>query len=244
MLYSIIPPILIILSLIGIILFLMKKAPKVAALAEEDFSGQDIFKDEYEKSGFFKKISLKIKNIHWEEIKHWMLAVLEKITSKSRVIFLKLESRFGSYSASIRNKRKEKAEKAMNVKNEDEIIKKLRDFKIEKKRRTEIGSETVIRESFNLPPAEEEKIIKPIISEKITTPSVKTEIKDKLEELLIERIATNPKDVEAYERLGEYYMEIKSYGDAKECYKQVIKLNPANRSAKYKMKRLENFLSK
>jgi len=41
--------------------------------------------------------------------------------------------------------------------------------------------------------------------------------------------------------LGEYYMEIKSYTDAKECLKQVLKLNPSDRNAKYKMRRLEIF---
>ncbi len=68
-------------------------------------------------------------------------------------------------------------------------------------------------------------------------------MKDRLEELLIERIAANPKDLEAYERLGQYYMEIKGYTDAKECFKQVIKLDPGNRNAKYRLKRLETLLA-
>ena len=63
-------------------------------------------------------------------------------------------------------------------------------------------------------------------------------------EYFVFQVTVNPKDIEAYERLGEYYMEIKSYNDAKECFKQVIKLNPGNRNVKYKIRRLEYLLSK
>ena len=87
----------------------------------------------------------------------------------------------------------------------------------------------------------EEKPVKPMVSEKVATP--KTEIRDRLEELLIERIAANPKDIEAYERLGEYYLEIENFEFAKECFKQVIRLNPSNRNVRYKMKKLERLLS-
>jgi cytochrome c-type biogenesis protein CcmH/NrfG len=91
---------------------------------------------------------------------------------------------------------------------------------------------------------EGEKIVKPIISEKVVKPRIQTEIKSRLEELLIERVASNPRDIEAYERLGEYYLEMESFEFAKECYKQILKLNPSNRNAKYKIRRLENLLSK
>jgi tetratricopeptide (TPR) repeat protein len=68
--------------------------------------------------------------------------------------------------------------------------------------------------------------------------------KDQLEALLIERIVTNPKDVEAYERLGDYYLEQESFIDAKECYRQVLKLSPVNRLVKIKIRRLERVLEK
>jgi len=68
------------------------------------------------------------------------------------------------------------------------------------------------------------------------------EDKDQYEEILIERIALNPRDIEAYERLGDYYMERKGYGDAKECYKQVLKLSPVNRKARVCMRKLERIL--
>lgn len=268
MLYSIIPPILIIVSLVSIILFLMKKSSKVANISiEEIIREEEERRITMEDAGFFQKINLKIKGLKWDDVKHYLLAILENITRKSRVIFLKLESKFGNWSSDIRAKRKARAEKKIALEShleEKNIIQKLQEYKLEKSSRPKyvpeekakeaeiIISETFISSSMiedeagssekNMPVTEEEKIIKPIISEKIVKPR-KHEIRDRLEELLVERIAVNPKDIEAYERLGQYYMEIKSHEDAKECFKQVIKLDPGNRNAKYKLKRLESLLA-
>jgi tetratricopeptide (TPR) repeat protein len=266
MLYSFLPPVLIVFSLAGIILFLIKKSEKVAELSMEE-----IIREEEEKmilmedTGFLKRINLRVKNIKGDDIKHCFLALLEKITSKSRVIFLKLESKFGNWSVNIRKKRKAKVEGeviANNLRKKDsDIIQKLREYKLKKsifggkneKVKTEadvveisksnkIIEKKIISARSDSLMFDKEKIVRPIISEKIVRPR-KQEIKDRLEELLIERIAVNPKDIEAYERLGQYYMEIKSYGDAKECFKQVIKFDSGNRNAKYRLKRLENLLN-
>jgi tetratricopeptide (TPR) repeat protein len=261
MLYSIIPPILIILSLIGIIYLFMKKSNQVANLPPEEFS--DEVQSISRNAGFFGRIWWKTKNIRWDDIKHFFLGILEQITRRSRMIFLKLESRFGNWSNDIRNKRKTREEKNSrqnsSIKSENDIIRKLKDYSLAKKNNSRSDGqfkESVLdaygEEKINKNPsiriagkktAIEEENIKPIISEKMVSPRPRTEIKDRLEELLIERIAVNPKDIEAYERLGEYYMEIKSYTDAKECFKQVIKLNPASNNARYRLKRLERLLA-
>jgi len=251
MLYSIIPPILIVASLVAIIIFLVKKSGKVSQLSiEEIVREEEERKIMMEDAGFFQKISLRIKNIKWDDFKHSMLGMLEKITRKSRVVFLKLESKFGGWSANIREKRKARTERKMQVENSEKkenFFQKIREHKPERKmaqpeaeEEIEIKRPAFERREFNKM-EDDEKIIKPIISEKMVRPR-KAEMRDRLEELLIERIAANPKDLEAYERLGQYYMEIKGYADAKECFKQVIKLDPSNRNAKYRLKRLENLL--
>ena len=66
--------------------------------------------------------------------------------------------------------------------------------------------------------------------------------KTQFEQALIERIALDPRDIEAYERLGDYYMEQKSYNDAKECYKQVLRLSPVHRKGKMRMRQIERVL--
>lgn len=239
--YSIIPPILIVISLCGIILFLMKRSKKI-----EDFSRKnpDCSNDSGQAAnGIAEKTKNTIKRVRIEDIKHSLLVALEKITGKSRLILLKLESRFSNWSRSMRSKRMERLERKRfdeeglpqngDKLRENEVLKKLKGISLKKDKNPVIN---IIRE-------DEEKKIRPTISEKIT-PAGSIETKNRLENLLIERIAVNPKDIEAYERLGEYYMEIKSYADAKECYKQVIKLDPTNRNVKYRMRRLENLLVK
>jgi tetratricopeptide (TPR) repeat protein len=279
MLYSILPPILVIFSLIFLIVFLMKKAKKVAKLEIETLE-EEIFGELEEKRGFFGKIFSQTKKVNGENAKHFSLAILERLTRKSRIIFLKLETKFGAWSSSIREKRKNSVEKSpvAPAAKEDAMMERLRAYEVpkrerrgifgigkgkkeegvvEKNKKEEMGDKTANfsirdlksndtkeKEMFRLPAEEEEKIIKPIISEKIVSPKPRSEIKDRLEELLIERIAVNPKDIEAYERLGEYYLEIRSFVDAKECFKQVLKLDPKNRNAKYRMRRLENLLAK
>lgn len=254
MLYSIIPPILIVISLVGIIVFLVKKSDKISQLSiEEIIREEEEQKIMMENAGFFQKISLKIKGAKWEDFKHVVLALLEKITSKSRVVFLKLESKCSGWNINIREKRKARTKKKMLAESSGKrgnLIQKLKEYRPERKMaqpevKEESGIETkkaIFEKSALNKIEEEEKIIKPIISDKLVKPQ-KAEMRDRLEELLIERIAANPKDLEAYERLGQYYMEIKSYADAKECFKQVIKLDPGNHNAKYRLKRLENLLT-
>jgi len=241
MLYSLIPPIIVILSAIGIIVFLLKKSSKVATIVEEDLNaGRNIFVER----GFWGNLKQKFKNIKGEDIKHFFLGIIERIARRSRIIFLKLESRFGEISNDIRAKRQARSNrKANEVKKAEEkaqdLFEKLKKYKSE--RSEEKKNPLEIKKAYM---EDEEEVVKPMLVEKITVPETMRETKDKLEELLIERIAVNPRDIEAYERLGEYYMEIKSYNDAKECFKQVIKLNPGNRNVKYKIRRLEYLLSK
>ena len=60
---------------------------------------------------------------------------------------------------------------------------------------------------------------------------------------LIGRIAADPKDFSAYEALGDYYLEIGNIKDAKECYRQVLRLSPTHRMVKIKIRRLEKLLT-
>lgn len=239
MLYSIIPPILVVLSLVGIIVFLMKKAPQVSRLGTEErlISGSEI---DLRETNFFGRGARKIKEVNWKAGEKLSLAVLEKIFKIFREIFLKLGVLFSKGWVRIKNRRKSNAVEEIiegQSKSADEaIIEKIKNYVPEKK----IAVKKEILKPN--PVAAEEKPTKPMISEKVVQPKVKTEMKDRLEELLVERIAANPKDIEAYERLGQYYMEIESYEFAKECFKQIVKLNPLNRNAKYTLKKLERLL--
>lgn len=247
MLYSTIPPILIIISLAGIIIFFMKKAPQIAKLNDEDALEKEQIEAMATK-GFFGKIGLGIKNIDFGGVKHFFLVIFDKLTRKARIFFLRLESKSKNINDSIRTKRNGDG----NRKSEeqpaggDAVIEKLNSYEPQRnsylaEMRNVLKKERVVEKKAVEP---EEKIVKPMVSDRVATPSGRAEMKDRLEGLLIERIAANPRDVEAYERLGEYYMEIDSMNDAKECFKQVLKLDPKNRNVKYRMRVLESMIHK
>lgn len=244
MLYSIIPPILIVLSLIGIIVFLTKKSSALPDLPEEDIFGLADHPEAPEKKTRISGITGKFKAINREAFKHYLLVALEKVAGKFKIFFLKMEALSGKMRDRIRDKRKGFFHHAKNnifeESQENDIMDRLREYDLKKNQ-----SDSHAPKAIAVAEEEIEKPARPTVSEKVVKPRrVKAEIKDRLEELLIERIAVNPKDIEAYERLGEYYMEIESYEFAKECYKQILKLSPSNRNVKYKMRRLENLLSK
>lgn len=90
-----------------------------------------------------------------------------------------------------------------------------------------------------------ERVIRPMVSDRVAEPErpKRKLIPKPIEEDLIARIAVNPKDYTAYEALGDFYMERGSIQDAKECYRQVLKLSPVQRMVKIKIRRLERLLS-
>ena len=240
MIYLIIPPFLVVLSIVGIILFLMKKAPEVQRMVNEEKLAE---LERGEHMGYNKEAVEDISSFG-SKAKNIGLIILEKITRKFRVIFLKLENRLTTLAEAIKRKRNERAE-----------IERISKPPVERDASDGVTARTDelakpragIKQMLRMRQARsveelEGKYFRPIISDRIVVPKRRREVKEHLEEILIERIAVNPKDVEAYERLGEYYFEIKNFEHAKVCFKQVIKLNPLNRSVRYKMKRLEKLL--
>ncbi len=202
MLYSIIPPLLVIFSLVGIILFLMKKAPQVAYLEDEDFKIKKKQKTLREKmKRMIKRIILVIGKI------------VEMVKEKIKIILTKKEKDENKKSDSIK---------------EAEIMRKIKETKQSRQR-----IENNLKEFFG----KKEKIVRPIISEKVVRPR-------KIEKIMIEKIANNPKDVKAYESLGDYYLEIENWKDAKECFKQAIKLDAQNVNVKIKLRKLERIMGR
>lgn len=265
MFYAILPPAMIIVGVAGLVWIIAKRSKDIASLEESELPKN--MEMVLSSQGFMGKIAYWLKNIPWNDIKVWSLASLEKTTKKIRVWFLRADSQLNQLSHQLRHKRQacedcdpkegatanqESIEVTMNLEKSDveklevskapvqkDIIQKLKEYKIGKKIQPDIiqtEKNSVTRKVVI------EKKIRPMVSEKVTEPQPNPETKNHLEKILIERIAVNARDVEAYERLGEYYLDIENYEFAKECFKQVLKLAPANRSAKYKMKKIEGAL--
>jgi uncharacterized membrane protein len=258
MLYSIIPPILVILSVIGIIIFLVKKAPEINRLErEEKMEKEREFRAASGGSGNFSDRGVAESRVS-SKIKQGSLVFLEKLVKRFRIIFLKLENTLKTWGEGIRKKRDSKSgsdvlnaelqsrtdqfEEEMTKPKENEaldgIVDKTGRYYPEKRNiRERLGVRQVARHE-----EVEEKFFRPFVSDHVVVPKRRRETKSRLEELLIERIAANPKDIEAYERLGEYYLEVKNLEHSKECFKQVLRLNPTNKNARYKIRKLEKIL--
>jgi len=258
MLYQIIPPILAILSVIGIIIFLVKKTPEINRLEkEEKLEGERKLRaagggtDKFFQSQSDRSRLAAI-------IKHSALVFLEKLVKRSRIVFLKLENGLKNLGEGIRKKRgskndgrageeslpaeeyhaKDKNVTARETEVLDGISDKIGRYSPERKNiRERLGLQQKAKQEEM-----EEKFFRPFVSDHVVVPKRRRETKSRLEELLIERIAANPKDIEAYERLGEYYLEVKNLEHSKECFKQVLRLNSGNRNARYKIRKLEKIL--
>lgn len=95
------------------------------------------------------------------------------------------------------------------------------------------------------PEKDEKRKNQPMLKKEVVYPErQENKVEDAIEERLISRIAASPKDIKAYEELGDYYIEHNNFKDALGCYKQIIKLNPANRRAKIGIRRLEKMINK
>lgn len=90
----------------------------------------------------------------------------------------------------------------------------------------QMGNEVVVR--------------KKIAEEPVLVPKKEPLAEDKVREAaLIWRIAENPKDLEAYREIGDYYLGTGNIKDAKEAFKMVLKLRPRDLKAKSSLREIE-----
>jgi tetratricopeptide (TPR) repeat protein len=221
MLYYIVPPLIIIVCLAILISFLFRKASQIPPREFSHPAGG-------EERGF-RKI-LKSTNRITGQL---TLKTLERLMQWFKLLSLKFYNLCQKGFQSIRKKRERSATKAPQHLSQQEEIKKTQKPEEEERPifKTDIVRKREIRGY-------------PMVSEKVVHPEPQAEMKSRLEAALIERIAANPQDIEAYERLGDYYFEQGNHHDALECFRQVLKLSPANRKARVRLKRLERISEK
>ena len=107
----------------------------------------------------------------------------------------------------------------------DQLIKKVRRIHLNGKLNSnEVSQEVISGESVVPSPIDQ------VQSQTISSVFLKNE-----EERLILEIAKNPKDSALYEALGDLYMEMQNWADAKESYEASIELSPQNESLKQKL---------
>lgn len=223
MIYYIIPPVIIVICLAILLIFISKKSKEIAASGLA-YEAREISAGGGEgKKKFFSKFS------------GLSLFFLEKIIQKIKLFSLKFYNFSDGIVQGIKNRRKKENGGVQISRNDARIFpeeKSIKEADFKKEKRT-----------IDVMADLEKKEIKfaPMVSERVVHPEIRNDRKKELEKLLIERIAANPRDVEAYERLGSYYVENNNRQDAIECFRQVLKLSPINRKARTQLRRLERF---
>jgi hypothetical protein len=229
------PPVILIAALIGLVVVLGKKTAalkKTGALQ----SGANFPKPADPGESRLKKTGSVFLNI------------LERILYLTKVAFRKSEESVTGWIRKVKERRLGKkmgadssAERkifaeSLDIPDIDDVnIRKIEDEEI-------LGSIDEIDDGLEFTGRKSQ--VKSVIREEITIIPAKTEVEplpeDKVrEDALIHRIAENPKDVEAYRELGDYYMAVGNIKDAKDSFKMVLRLRPRDLKAKSSLREIE-----
>jgi len=229
MLYYILPPIIIIASISLLIWFLFRKATLIP---------QDAISVPQQENFY----SSKIKSF-FSAIGHFFLGFAEALIRRAKLMSLKFHNTSNDWAQTLRKKReksKTEREDRLNSLNALKNGESLKEQQSNVFQQEEHNAEAFVYQRRM-------RRAQPMVSDSVTLPErrmQKDTTKEKLEDVLIKRIAMNPRDIEAYERLGDYYMQQENAKDALECYRQVLKLSPVHSKAKMKIRRLESMLSR
>lgn len=220
MLGYIIPPIVIVFSLGALIMFIFKKS---AGIPEEMIMKERNAALSLEKKKLFR-------------LTQFFLNLTEKIIQRFKLVSLKVYNRSDNLFHSV----KEKREKRQSTRRENRESRFNQEgIRFERKRPNSLLIKEIKDEEEE---KEEEEEVRPMVSQRVVQPDSRTNVRNEFERALIERIAYNPRDIEAYERLGDYYIEIGNFNDSLSCFEQVLVLSPVNRRAKLKVKRLQKIV--
>jgi tetratricopeptide (TPR) repeat protein len=222
MLNYILPPIIIVISVSILVVFLFRKAAQIPA--------GDFIDDANEREEKKKGSSVVA------AVSQFGLKLLERLMHRSKLLSLKMHNVSNVGFQTIREKRQRSTQLQKEVQE-----RKMLDEQVEQDAGTQrIVGDDVVTQPVATNFSKEKQARRPMIMEAVTMPHQSTaKEKNQLEEVLIKRIAINPRDIEAYERLGDYYLESANFQDSLECFKQVLLLSPAHHKAKTRIRRLE-----
>lgn len=170
-------------------------------------------------------------------LSQFFLKFLERLMHRSKLLSLKFHNMSNEWFHSIRQSRQKKLKQLQQ--RQEAMEQAAQDAEKEHAHANE-----KVQFIDTVAAAKPVSVSRPMISRTIvrSKANVKPLSKGRLEDALIKRIAVNPRDIEAYERLGDYYMEGENYRDALECFKQVLKLSPAHHKARLRIRKLESIV--
>lgn len=217
------------LSLFGIGIIVLRKIPVLLKLPTTPPDGQ---KPTFFLKVLFQKIGLRIKGLRYSSYQPALSSWFEKTLRKLRLSILKIDNIF----VGLIDRSREKSQ-IWTVRSrawmEQHRLKKIQKLQVlEKLDQAEI-METIQKAKKEI--KEEEKNQKPVQSPE---PLAQEDRKVLEEKYCIDLIAKDPRSIDAYRRLGFLYLEQGNKEDAKNCFKQVLKLNPDDLEVVSKMKEL------
>jgi hypothetical protein len=224
------PPIILLATLIGMAILLGKKTAAIKKI--------ESLRPKSQTENMKENIGNRGERL--KKIGHGTLRALEAVLFYIKIIFRKLDESSANWLKQLKEKRLgRKIKDGDSQRKEDINPPDLIDDEITfisesasfenlgdvKGRSGFISSEVIVRKKVEAPPI--------VIREK---PAEEDKFK---EDALIHRIAENPKDMEAYREIGEYYLSIGNIKDAKDSFKMVLRLRPRDLKAKSSLKEIE-----
>jgi len=217
------------LSLVGVAVIIFRKIPLLLKLPAKPQEGQE---QVYLLKALFQRIILRLRGLRYSHYQPALAAWFEKTLRKLRLSLLKIDNLFLKLIGSSREKTQ-----IWTVRSrawmEQHRLKKIQKLKVlEKLDQAEIF-ETIQKAKEEVKNGKGEK--KPAVEKVILS---EEELRQNEERNCIDMIARDPRSVEAYKRLGFLYCEQGNKEDAKNCFRQVLKLNPDDLEVISKMKEL------
>ncbi len=225
MILNILPWIIAGLSLGGIVFIVAKKIPVLLKLPSNAPDGQAPV---FFAKALAQKIGIRIKGLRYSSYQPLFLAWVEKTLRKFRLLILKTDSIFVKLIGHSREKTQ-----IWTVRSrawmEQHRLKKIQKLQVLEKLDQAELMETIQKAKNEV--EEEKKNSKN--KEEVQPQMAKSEEKE-----CIDLISQDPRNIEAYKRLGFYYCLQGNKDDAKNCFRQVLKLNPDDLEVVAKMKEL------
>jgi len=209
--FDLLPQIIIIASIAGIIIIIVRKLPALSSVPDNT-KISDINKKsrKIKVPSLLNRLWLKIKSFKYSDNFHKILELTEKILRKLKVVFLKVENKISQWAEMLR-------QHSQKVKARREGV------DIEIKTSNGGANNIALSSKKQLEVSDAEK---------------EAEEMDALEEKYIEEITKNPRNIEAYRKLGNLYIKKNSVNDAREAFRQILKLNPSDKDAGLKLMKL------
>lgn len=204
-----VPLLLILISLAGLSFIIFRKKDYLNKLYLLSGNDTDVSNRNFDlksfASEFFPEANTIMERLQVNKHKALWLMEAEKLLRRTRLLFLKVDHA------------------------SDVLIKKIRKRHVN----VQIKNAAVISETPFVEPVKVQNAAfapEPVKNETMSLAFLKNE-----EERLIIEIAKNPKDAVLYAQLGDIYMEMNNYSDAKESYEAAIELNSQDEASKKKL---------